>query len=101
MRNDKLESLCLHFRLQHSWFLLHRRSHSFQHLFISRKAQPILLGDHLVSNPDSKLAPVAFDQFCLDVKLFFEQVRHTGGARFVVSNHAVAYGNRLHYGNLL
>jgi hypothetical protein len=31
----------------------------------------------------------------------FEQVRHTGGAGLVVSNDAVAYGNRLHCGNLL
>lgn len=78
-----------------------RRTDSFQHLSIIWEAQPILFGDHFTADPDGKLAPVACHQFGLDVKLFFEQVRHTGGARPVVSNDAVAYGNRLHYGNLL
>jgi hypothetical protein len=81
--------------------LSERLAHCFQRLLIARETQPILLGDHDSFDPDGKLATVSCDEFCFDIKLFFEQVRHTGGAGFVVSNDAVAYLNRLHCGNLL
>jgi hypothetical protein len=55
----------------------------------------------MVADPDGELSPIAFDKFGLDTQLSFKQVRHTGGTRPVVSNDAVAYGNRLHCGNLL
>lgn len=78
-----------------------RFADGFEDLLVLGEAEPIFLGDNAVANPDRELAAVPFDELRADFQLTFEQVRHTGGARSVVSNDAVAYGNRLHCGNLL
>ena len=66
-----------------------------------REAEPGFLGDYGIAHPDRELAAVALDEPRADFQLPLDQVRHTGGPRPVVSNDAVAYGNRLHCGNLL
>ncbi|MDT5060811.1 MAG: hypothetical protein QOH63_1270 [Acidobacteriota bacterium] len=80
---------------------LERLTDSRQSLFVIWKTQPVFPGNDRFANPDRELAPVAFGQSRLNPKLFLKQRRHTGGARQVVSNDAVAYGNLLHCGNLL
>ena len=78
-----------------------RAADRLQHFFVVRETVETFLGDDMVIHPDGELSAAAFDQIRLDPQLLFQQLRHTGGARQVVSNDAVAYGNRLHCGNLL
>jgi hypothetical protein len=85
----------------HSSEICNRLADGCQHLFIVGETQPIFLGDYTVAEPDGELPPIAFNQIRLDIQFSFEQLRHTGGPRQVVSNDAVAYGNWLHCGNLL
>jgi hypothetical protein len=76
-------------------------SHRDQHLFVFGEAEPAFLGYYFIANPDCEFSSIARNQFGVDRELFLEQVRHTGGPWQVVSNYTVAYGNRLHCGNLL
>ena len=80
---------------------LYLLTNSFQYLLVLRKAKPAFPCNDLLVNPDRKLAAISRNQIGLYTKFSFEQLRHTGGAGQIVSNDAVAYGNRLHCGNLL
>ena len=60
-------------------------------------AEPGLLGDAGVADPDGELSPVAgLERNIVEVELGFELVRQPGGSGVVVSDHAVANLDGLH-----
>ena len=67
-----------------------------QDIWLRWKSVRALPGHLLFPDPDRELAPVAFDQFGLLSEVFLENRRHTGGAREIVSDLAVADTNQLH-----
>lgn len=74
-----------------------RLSHSADDLLVVGKAEPVFLSHYVFANPDGKLsAPARNEIYFGDTEFLLEQVRHPGGARQVVSNHAIAYGNFFH-----
>ena len=71
----------------------------FQHLPVVWKAEPVFLGHDLVAHPDGEFSASARNEVYVHLaEFFFEQVRHTGGARQVVSNDAITDGDMPHRG---
>src|SRR5262245_36264330 len=67
-----------------------------QNIWVFRKAGRILLRNDDASNPHGELTPPAFDEVGIEPCLLLDQRRHTGGARQIISNLAVADADRLH-----
>jgi hypothetical protein len=66
-------------------------------LLIFGKVAPVFLGYDLVFDPHAKLTALARNEVYFgEAEFLLEQVRHTGGARQVVSNDAVANGDAFH-----
>lgn len=79
--------------------LAERGADGHQHLPLIRKDEPAFLSYDPLVNPDGELAAAARDEFYFrEVELLLEQIRHTGGARQIVSNDAVANGDTFHTG---
>jgi hypothetical protein len=55
--------------------------------------RPRLLPDELVVEPHAEFTAIADDQFRVDADRLFDERRHTGGAREVVSDPAVPNAN--------
>ena len=67
-----------------------------QDVLLRWKPDRVLPRHPLLADPHRELAPVAFDQFGLFSEVVLENRRHTGGAREIVSDLAVANTNQLH-----
>ncbi len=70
--------------------LAHRLLDEFDDFGLGGEASTSFLGDLSIVEPYGELTSAAWFQIGLEIELVFDQRRHTGGARLVVSNHAVA-----------
>ena len=78
-------------------FGLERVAHGSQYLLVFWKVAPCFLSYDLVLDPNGKLAALTRSEVNFgEAEFLLEQVRHTGGARQVVSNDAVANGDTFH-----
>jgi hypothetical protein len=76
-----------------------RGADGHDYLPVIRKIEAALLSHDALFNPDGELATTARYEFHFEeAEFMLEQVRHTGGARQIVSNDAVANGNMFHPG---
>jgi len=79
------------------YFLLRQRlSNRRQDFVLGRESEGSLLSHLRLSHPHGELAPAAGHELGLDASFLLDQRRHTGSARKVVSNLAVANAHALH-----
>jgi hypothetical protein len=67
-----------------------------QNVAVFREAVCVLLCHQIVSNPDGKFPPMAFDQVSYSPRLLSNEYGHTGRTRIVVSDLAVTNAHGFH-----
>jgi hypothetical protein len=74
-----------------------RIAHVRKDFLVFGKAEPVFPGNDFIADTNGKLPTVARNErYFSEAEFTLEQVRHTGGARQIISNDAIAYDNTFH-----